>query len=476
MQSRSLLSRALIIGSLAFAAFFLGVMASVIPAYYAVVFFIVVAGSVVVLIDYRVGVWLLALLMPFAATYLIPRQVFGITGLNPVNVLLAITLASLFVAKAFSGRLLDLVAPPRALVVYVALLAAAAVFGSFHAADAIPVMNAQGDYEPLGRTKYLLDSLFKPLVILVIAWLAAVLARGGDGKSLIYAIASAAVLFSIIILAYLAWSGVGLRILATSRARGFLSWTGMHANELGLMANMMLACLLFGALGSVAWRDRATLLMAAGLAALTAAVTFSRGAFLGTIVVVLYFLVTRRRVLPLALGALAVVIVAFFLPEAFIERATTGFDRADVGMITANRYDMIWQPLWPTVWDSPFFGHGLSSTMWAEPNVRGSMLPVGHPHSAYLGVLLDVGILGAIIVAGLFVFTWRLFRRLERDHPDPFWRGVFEGGKVCVLLLLVQGLTDDRFVPTYPQSILWLLFGLAVGNASALRQFQGLKA
>ena len=42
-----------------------------------------------------------------------------------------------------------------------------------------------------------------------------------------------------------------------------------------------------------------------------------------------------------------------------------------------------------TFWEAPIIGHGLGSTSWATPNLRGEMLPVGHPHSAYLGVLLD---------------------------------------------------------------------------------------
>lgn len=468
IQSGSFLSRALFLCFIAFLAILVGAASSVFPAFYAIAFFVVVAGGLIVFIDHRAGIWLLVFLMPFAATYLIPRQVFGITGLNPVNALLAVTLGSLLLAKAFGSRRLDLVALPRALLVYLVLLALAAVFGSFHAVKAIPLVNAQGEYETLSRTKYLLDNFFKPLVILIVAWLAAVLARNGGGRSLVFAVAMAALILNVVLLAYLVWAGISLDVLASSRARGFLSWMGMHANELGLMANMMLACLMFTALGSPVLRDRTVLLAAAGCAALTAALTFSRGAFLGTLVIGAYFLLTRRRFLQFGAGVLAVVIVALFLPDAFIERATTGFQRADIGMITAGRYDSIWLPLWPTVLDNPLFGHGLSSTLWAAPNLRGAMLPVGHPHSAYLGVLLDFGLVGAVVILVFFVFMWRLFSRLQREHPEQFWRGVFEGGKVCLLLLLVQGLTDDRFVPTYPQSILWLVFGLAIGKSAAL--------
>src|SRR5262249_60645241 len=35
------------------------------------------------------------------------------------------------------------------------------------------------------------------------------------------------------------------------------------------------------------------------------------------------------------------------------------------------------------------------------------------------------------------------------------------------MCLAVQGLTDDRFVPTYPQVALWLCYGLALGQAQS---------
>jgi hypothetical protein len=55
-------------------------------------------------------------------------------------------------------------------------------------------------------------------------------------------------------------------------------------------------------------------------------------------------------------------------------------------------------------------------------------------------------------------------RRLAKNHADPQWRGVFEGGVVCLMCLAIQGLTDDRFVPTYPQVA---LYGLALGQAQS---------
>ena len=117
------------------------------------------------------------------------------------------------------------------------------------------------------------------------------------------------------------------------------------------------------------------------------------------------------------------------------ERATTGLATDDTHAITAGRLDTIWRPLLPTFWEAPILGHGLASTPWATPNVRGVMLPVGHPHSAYLGVLLDLGMVGVTVVAAFFWSAWAMFR--PRGHADPNGAG-FSRGVVCLICLAVR--------------------------------------
>jgi hypothetical protein len=420
-------------------------------------------AAAVVLANYRNGVWLLVLLLPFAATQMVPRQVFGVTGLNSENCLLVLTLSSLCLASLLSREAVRFPRLPLALLVYVALIALAAYRGSGSVERAITFPGE----EALTVTGYLLDSLAKPMIIVVVAWLAAVVARNGNGQPLIWALAGAYVAFFVIIVGDLVVNGISLHNLASPEARGSLSWTGMHANELGLMANLGFAILLYTAAATARPLPRLTFFACAIAAAATAALTFSRGAFIGLAIIVGHYLITRRRTGQMVLALSIIVGVALILPDAFVERATTGFATEDTHAITAGRLDTIWRPLLPTFWEAPILGHGLGSTPWATPNVRGVMLPVGHPHSAYLGVLLDLGMVGVTVVAAFFWSAWAMFRRLAKNHADPLWRGVFEGGVVCLICLAVQGLTDDRFVPTYPQVALWLCYGLALGQAQS---------
>ena len=420
-------------------------------------------AAAVVLANYRNGVWLLVLLLPFASTQVVPRQMFGVTGLNLENCLLVLTLSSLCLASLLNRGAVRFPRLPLALLVYVALIALAAYRGSGSTERGI---TPAGD-EPLTVSRYLLDSFAKPMIIVVVAWLAAVVSRNGNGQRLIWALAVAYVAFFVLIVGYLAVNGISLHSLASSRARGFLNWTGMHANEVGLMANLGFAILLYTAAATARPLLRLTLFACAVAAATTAALTFSRGAFIGIAIIVGYYLFARRRTGQFVLALSIIVGVALILPDAFVERATTGLSTEDTYAITAGRLDTIWLPLLPTFWEAPILGHGLDSTPWATPNLRGAMLPVGHPHSAYLGVLLDLGMVGVPIVAAFFWSAWAMFGRLAKNHADPLWRGIFEGGIVCLICLAVQGFTDDRFVPTYSQVALWLCYGLALGQAQS---------
>jgi hypothetical protein len=125
----------------------------------------------------------------------------------------------------------------------------------------------------------------------------------------------------------------------------------------------------------------------------------------------------------------------------------------------------------PDLQSSPIIGHGLSSVLWshaAKTNPFFMTNSIGHTHSAYIGLLLDFGILGIFVFILFYCHLWRLFRQVSQLHSDPVWRAFFKGALGCIVLLLVQGVTDDRFVPTIPQTYLWLAYGMALGFAARI--------
>ena len=338
------------------------------------ILFIVYFASIVapiIVINYRIGVWLLVFLLPFAATQLIPREVLGIQGFNPVNGVLMLTLLSLFVSFLAGRGVIQLVHLPRRFLAYVAVIAFGAYVGAGSAEHAIMIPDVITGViaEPLTVTTYLLDNFAKPMIILIVALLAATVARNGNGRPLIWALAAAYVTLFLVIVAYVVINGISLQDLASPDARGFLSWTGMHANEIGLQANLGLAILLFTARATRGVLPRLILFASAVAAGMMAALTFSRGAFIGLSLILGYYLLSRLRIGSFLLAFLIILGAGLLLPDnPLVERATTGFEARDTDAITAGRVQHIWRPLLPTFWEAPIIGHGLSSTPWATPN------------------------------------------------------------------------------------------------------------
>ena len=55
--------------------------------------------------DFRVGVLVLILIMPISSSYMFPRAMFGVTGLNPLNVLLVGTFLSYLLVAVPDGTI-----------------------------------------------------------------------------------------------------------------------------------------------------------------------------------------------------------------------------------------------------------------------------------------------------------------------------------------------------------------------------------
>src|ERR1700759_3472372 len=55
--------------------------------------------------DFRVGVMMMIFIIPISASYIFPRAMFGVTGLNPLNVLLVGTFASFLMVAMPDGSI-----------------------------------------------------------------------------------------------------------------------------------------------------------------------------------------------------------------------------------------------------------------------------------------------------------------------------------------------------------------------------------
>ena len=424
-----------------------------------------------VLLLHRFGVWWMCLLFPLAQTVLVPRQVMGVTGMNPVNILTAATVASLllaWLAAKFGHRAQGLPPIPKPLVwLYVLPIVLAALHG-FPSVDRIPEYYRQihaiaFDDGP----SYLRDVFMRPMFLVLFALLVAMVFRDAPNPRVYIVPVLLSALGLCGLVAYvLAQSDLNLSVLGSTRARGVLSGIGMHANEISLLLNTALALALFALRGArgFAWLGLA---FCAAVFGSTVLLTFSRGGFLGLLVVFVAFMLHANSPRS-ALAAVALAVaVAFALPDAVVERASTGVATGDRSAISAGRADAIWPNVIPVVFDSPLLGGGLMSILWSPP-ARSGVISVAQTHNAYLGLVLDMGLLGFISVMAFFVWAWRQVRAAGREADDPFYRHFFAGAAVTIPLLFAQGISDDRFTPTATQTLMWFGIGAALGYRARL--------
>jgi O-antigen ligase len=423
-------------------------------------------ACVFILLDFRIGVVLLVLLVPISRSAIFPHALFGITGANPLNLLLGATLGSYLLHALFGGRRRGFFPAPLAWL-YVAPILVAGALGVRHVGQIAPAFYLSDQIAFGNAAGYLVESVVKPLTIVIFALLlGAAVARSAKPERFLAPTLLSMWLMSLLTIGFVATSGISLGQLASSESREFFAPLGMHANELGRLYAIAYALLLFTWAES---KDKGLKLMLAASMAITAValmLTFSRGAFLGFLVVHLVFVVLRlnvRTVFFIGLLALGLVL----LPVAVYERVSTGFG-SGLNAIAAGRIDGLWLPLLPEVLKNPLFGSGHYSILWSDAmrlGGGGNVLLVTHPHNAYLQALLDMGVVGLALLCAYFVHVWKRARALSAA-PDlsPTLRGFYLGAAAAVVALLVMGIADGGLTPRSEHAFLWLAIGMMYGQ------------
>lgn len=425
-------------------------------------------GSIFILFDFRIGVVLLVLLLPISRSTVFPHAMLGVTGLNPLNLLLVATLGSYLLQSLTDGSLKRFLPAPL-LLLYLVPFLVAGVIGYRHIHEIAPYFLMLDVFDLGTRAGYVREFIVKPLMLVVFALIVAAAVSKSERveKFLVPTIISMWVMCALVIV-FVVLSGASLGELAGSGSRRFLTPLGMHANELGRLYTIAYALLLF------TWAETRTPVLKAWLLAsmvivsLALVLTFSRSAFAGFIVVNGLFLLWRLNARTLIFSALLLAIALFALPGVVYDRATHGFGEG-VNAISAGRVEGLWLPLLPEVLRSPFFGNGLGSILWSDAMRSGagvSVIPTTHPHSAYLQALLDMGIIGLLLVCGYFFHVWRGFRRLAKDPTlSDTMRGFYQGAAAGLVGLLVVGAVDSSLAPKAEQAFLWLAIGMMYGQS-----------
>lgn len=423
--------------------------------------------SLFILIDFRVGVVTLILFLPISSSTIFPHQLLGITGLNPLNILLIATLLSYGVRRFFGATRYRFL--PREIGwLYILPIICAAAIGAFHFGDIPGFVVHELDLDIGGAPGYIRDFFVRPMYLVVFALLlaAAVIETRRVEGFLIAGLVSLWVVVLTVIIFFLA-SGSSLSDISGEggASRSFFSPLGLHSNSVGRFFAIACGILIFSASSYKTFLSRIVVWSSAGITVLAILITFSRGAYLVLMIIVALYLKSLKSKNRFLILAMVLPALLFVLPGAVYDRIFFGVGTgADLNAVSSGRTEEIWQPLFPEIFNSPVLGHGLSSILWSDAMKSGSILVVGHPHNAFLKSLLDMGFLGTTLV---FIFGWRVWKRMQHFSREPLLepqlRNFFAGASAALVGFTLAGISGSSFDPVVDQVFLWFAIGLMYG-------------
>jgi O-antigen ligase len=183
--------------------------------------------------------------------------------------------------------------------------------------------------------------------------------------------------------------------------------------------------------------------------------TLSKGTIVGFLFAGLYYLlrglkISRKARISIGVACTAVLIAFWGLMEAYLDLYTQG---KNLETLTGRTY--IWIQALDLAFEKPWLGYGFDSFRWVVPPL-GDFQP-GHAHNEIIQQFFAYGIVGLVIVAGVY---WSFYRQaLVSRNAD-----LKAMAMAMLILVLIRGLVDtDRFELCFP---LWLMTMLSVALAS----------
>ncbi len=249
------------------------------------------------------------------------------------------------------------------------------------------------------------------------------------------------------------------------RAAGPFWIAGLNANNFGAFVTHFGAFFLAVAFFTKPKYERWFLLMTAVLCVKPLFFSYSRGAYVAALAVLLVYGVLKKRSLLIVLG---VVLVTWqtLLPHTVVERITmTESPEGQLEESAASRIET-WNRAIGLFSESPAFGIGMGG--FGEASKRAGATYTD-PHNFYVETLTEQGVFGLSLFVLLLFYAgltgWRLFRSRGTD----FQRGVGLGLIGCVIAMAITNFFGDRWSYFSAGAYFWILWGLADRALSNLR-------
>lgn len=448
-------------------ALILGLLSSV-ASIFAVIIAVTLLFSALALFNYRIGVVLLVLLMPIANTSLFPHELAGVTGLNPFNLLLLLTLMSYFLPR-FMRRETYTLFPAYFYGLYLFPVLVAGLIGTTHVGQIPFSMDISQSLNFDNAFGYFRDMVIRPLLTLIVAYLIAAAVRDSKSPERFLGLG----LFSVVVLVImeigiLQWRGLGIFALAENRS--LLNVLGMHANQVGPFLGIAFGIALFTRSAISGFAPKILATVAILVCIVGGVLSFSRGGMVIFFLTGLIYLVSQRSFKQIAVSVIFVAIAGLLAPPELYDRITLGWG-TETRVVAIEKTDelsagrgYIWSKIIPGLAGSLATGGGVNSILWSPAVRAGEVNLMTHPHNAYLHTLMDYGLLGGTL---LFLFFRRLYKQwiaCSRDENlSPLMRSFFKGVSASFVGYLFFAFTSSGVLPESDQFLLWAAMGILYG-------------
>jgi O-antigen ligase len=236
------------------------------------------------------------------------------------------------------------------------------------------------------------------------------------------------------------------------------TFTTVGANEFGAFC-VTTALVMFALLIATKWPRRWRLLLAAGVISMVLCIlwTYSRTAYatvlIGGVCMLLLWRGRKKMAIPLLLGLL---IVPSYMPHAVVER----FDSTHVEGPQADTSTEMRYVFWDVAWDHfkmhPLVGTGYRTFASYNPYKMDT-------HNFFMRELVEKGLVGFVIIVGLFLSMARICWRCFRDSPHASLAYALGLGMCAAWIALVIGnIWGDRFTYTVMIGYFWVYLALTL--------------
>lgn len=184
--------------------------------------------------------------------------------------------------------------------------------------------------------------------------------------------------------------------------------------------------------------------------------TFSRGSYLAALASIFVLGLLKDRKLLILVGVFLLTWQTI-VPNAVRERVNMTRDSSGQLEASAQERVELWENAKVTIANNPIFGTGFATFQYGQHVDR-----LKDTHNWYIKVMLETGIIGAILallmLQQLFSISYHLFRAAE----DPLYKGLGLGLFVALVSCVVANFFGDRWTYIEINGLLWALAGTAV--------------